>query len=634
MREKIQNRLALLGCGLLMTSAVTAQQGAADRPMQIERLNSHYVVNADGSYVETQEQAIKVLKDSALGYAKDASVTYSTSIQEAEVVSAYTLKANGRRIDVPPVNYQKSTHSGQQGDSPVYSDQTTLTVVFPELEVGDTTVFAYRLTAREPMFPGQFSMVQSYSPAAYYGQVRVTMDLPESLPVRWQSWQIEQSPERVAQGRRHLAFSWRNHAPVKPEALRDTTYKVERYPGFILSTFTSYAQIAQVYGDKADAKAAVTPRIQALADTIAGDAKEPREVARRLYEWVSREITYAGNCIGLGAVVPRDLDFVLDNKMGDCKDHATLLQALLKARGIDSTQALVNAGQTYELPEIPVASMVNHVINYVPSLDLYLDSTASIVPFGSLPDSVAGKPVLLVHGHRDGTRTPTVAQARREGQKLSSTLRIQPDGSVHGTQTIELSGQLAASVRNQFRDMSQDDANKIVRKVFAGRGLSATGTLRYPDPKPMLDTFSIEADFRVEQMLPASGGFPVASWFINMMDLKNVVLGQLGEPGEPQGESSCSATLLQEEFVYEFPDSMHIVAVPGDLSVDAEHLRYQSRYRREGQRVSVNRVFDDTTPGPLCSAEYNAQFDTQLRRLLPDLKAQIVYLESASAATR
>lgn len=65
--------------------------------------------------------------------------------------------------------------------------------------------------------------------------------------------------------------------------------------------------------------------------------------ARALYDWVATHITYAGNCIGIGAVVPRDLPFVLDNRMGDCKDHATLLQALLAARGIKSTQALVNA---------------------------------------------------------------------------------------------------------------------------------------------------------------------------------------------------------------------------------------------------------------------------------------------------
>ena len=37
--------------------------------------------------------------------------------------------------------------------------------------------------------------------------------------------------------------------------------------------------------------------------------------------------------MGIGAVVPRDMDVVLDAKMGDCKDHATVMQALLASHG-------------------------------------------------------------------------------------------------------------------------------------------------------------------------------------------------------------------------------------------------------------------------------------------------------------
>ncbi|MGO4779545.1 transglutaminase family protein, partial [Lysobacter sp. 2RAB21] len=141
-------------------------------------------------------------------------------------------------------------------------------------------------------------------------------------------------------------------------------YKVEDFPGYAFSTFRSYGQIAAAYGERALPKAAPTPRVRKLADEIAAGKKDQREVAKALYEWVSTNIQYAGNCIGLGAVVPRDQEFVLDNRIGDCKDHATLLQALLAAKNVPATQALINAGNVYQLPDIPVASSVNHVLNY------------------------------------------------------------------------------------------------------------------------------------------------------------------------------------------------------------------------------------------------------------------------------
>lgn len=54
-----------------------------------------------------------VLKDTAVEWAKRSSISYSTSAQRAEVIAAYTKKADGRRIDVPRDNYQSEVNSGK-----------------------------------------------------------------------------------------------------------------------------------------------------------------------------------------------------------------------------------------------------------------------------------------------------------------------------------------------------------------------------------------------------------------------------------------------------------------------------------------------------------------------------------------
>ena len=616
-------RIAALAC-LLLGSPLAAR--AAEPPLRIEREIVRYEVNADGSYAESRETAVKVLKDTALAAAKSASVGYSTSIQKAEIVAAYTLKPDGRRLPVPKGNYQLNTSRGRDGDSPFYSDETTLSVVFPDLAVGDTTVFAYRLVATQPMFAGHFSVIENFNPATYYGDVQVTIDAPAGLKAQHQSWQMAEARPRAGAGRQVVEWRWRNRKPVDPATLRDSVYNPERYPGYAWSTFADYAQIARVYGERATPKAAPTPRIRALADEIAGDAKEPREVARRLYEWVSRDISYAGNCIGLGAVVPRELDVVLDNRMGDCKDHATLLQALLGARGIDSTQALINAGSGYVLPRVPVASVVNHVINYLPAFDLYLDSTAATAPFDTLPSQLADKPVLLVDGHREDARTPK-RRAGNDWQKLWTTLAIQPDGSVKGRQKLELSGRLAVAAREQFRNMAPEDAPKLVKRYFANAGLRADGSVRHDDPKPMLEHFTVEAEFAVGEALPLSGGLALRPWFVSYAPVQTLVLGNAGDEEQPEGESNCGGILSEEEYELEFPAGVEIAAVPRDLSLQQGEVSYSATHRRDGQRLRIRRVLDDRTPGPVCSAEYNAQYARTMRQLLPSLRQQVVYVE-------
>ena len=118
------------------------------------------------------------------------------------------------------------------------------------------------------------------------------------------------------------------------------------------------------------------------------------------------------------------------------------MQALLAAKGIASTQALVNSGATYSLPKVPVLSMVNHVIVYVPSLNLFLDSTSATTPFGMYcPWADSDKPVLLVDGYKEGLRTPPIrAEGNRQVAKTEFT--IKPDGSVAGLDPGDVEGYL------------------------------------------------------------------------------------------------------------------------------------------------------------------------------------------------
>ena len=47
-----------------------------------------------------------------------------------------------------------------------------------------------------------------------------------------------------------------------------------------------------------------------------------------------------------------------------------LLEALLRAVGIESSPALVNAGSAMKLPALAIWSPINHVILHVTALDL------------------------------------------------------------------------------------------------------------------------------------------------------------------------------------------------------------------------------------------------------------------------
>src|SRR5690349_14261869 len=59
-----------------------------------ERYYSTYIVNADGTHVETHEKAVRVLAEQGIEEANSTSIRYSERLQDAEILEAYTLKAD------------------------------------------------------------------------------------------------------------------------------------------------------------------------------------------------------------------------------------------------------------------------------------------------------------------------------------------------------------------------------------------------------------------------------------------------------------------------------------------------------------------------------------------------------------
>ena len=325
------------------------------------KYHAYYYVNEDLTHTTRFDLETKVVDESAIQNFKSSKISYSTSIEKLEVHEAYNLKADGLRVDVPETNYQQNVNSGRDNKGPVFSDRTALTVVFPDVEVGDTISYSYTITTTEPMFPGHFSILDSFPTSYAYDDVKVILNVPADLDAKHQ---IRNLKESVLRQKNRTIYTWEyaNPKPRKEKREDFSVWNTETYPGFIYSTFPSYKEIVRAYADRAIPKAAVTPQIRSLAKEIIGAESDSREKARLLYEWVAQNITYAGNCIGVGAVVPHDTDFILDNRMGDCKDQATILQALLSAEGIKSTQALINAGSIYSLPETPTVTFIRVAI--------------------------------------------------------------------------------------------------------------------------------------------------------------------------------------------------------------------------------------------------------------------------------
>jgi transglutaminase-like putative cysteine protease len=606
-----------------LSSAVADPISESDLPVRYTSRNIAYDVNTDGSYAETQTWSAVILKESALEDCKEASVTFSTSVAKGEILEAYTIKKSGKRIDAPKSSYQVSAHDGYNSASPLYSDETTISVVFPDLAVGDTTVFSYRVVNREGMFPNQFSITHVFSRYTAYDDVDIKITAPVTMKLNHESYFLTALKPVEKDRKQILEWKYQNKVPEKWTPADAGIYAVGDEPSLYVSTFENYRQIAETYGARAIPKAAVTERVKALASKIVADRSAPASQAQAVYEWVAKNISYAGNCIGIGSVVPRDLDVVLDNKMGDCKDHATLLQALLAAIHIDSEPALVNAGSLYELPKVPVVSVINHVINYLPGMKLFLDSTSSEMPFGMLHVSLSEKPVLLVKHFQEGMKTPSMAQHGHE-QVMRSKIRINPDGTATGTVRVRLKGNPAIIARAFMRNLRGDQEDYVVSKIIEVQGFHGTGKLQKDDPTELLDVYDYSITFQLKDLLNVASttGMPIRPVTSSFLPV-DIFLRDAYEP-LPKKPLPCSGGHSVEEYIYEFPASEKIVGIPKDYEFSSPAVYYKASYQKTGNTLKVIRELRDKTTSSLCSAAFTESYRKSARTIIRDTKSQLL----------
>lgn len=571
--------LCLLLWPLLGLQPVCARETGVDRHVR------HFVVEPSGAYLLTVEQTQTILERTALPEHARYEIGYNQALEDIIAIDAYAEKADGRRLAVQPHQIRDQPQAASI-DAPMFQTMRLKTIEFPDVEAGDRVAVRYVVRRHTPLFPGHFEDLTS----AHFQRQRdllVVYDMPAAMLLHADATGF--APMTVADlpapsaGKRRYAWRYLDGAHVPPEA-RSVSY-LDYGKRLAVSTFADYAALARAYQDRTGAHALPDDTVAALATRVTGDAIEPRARAIALSDWVRHNVRYVAVYLGPGGVVPHAAASVLTNRYGDARDHTTLLVALLASAGIDSTVALVNNGNAYQLPAVPTLDVLNHAIVYVPSLQLYLDSTAASVAGGFLPAALLGKPAVL-------TRSGEFAMLPFFQQAHSRTLTqftIQSDGSSRLTVTRTGSGALA----ELYRDVTGGNAAIPLRSA-------SNGFTQLPGRARLATTYDLRGS------------------------LGEAIFTFTQEP-ERRQDFVCPAIDAEDEVRFHLPTRSRVLALPRAMHVDDANFAYHSRYARRGALVTVKRQLKFRHTAATCTPDDYRRMRPALERMLRDLRSQVVF---------
>ena len=615
------NTLGRLALALLMWLAAFAVAHAQFAPpvttvRELQRLH----VRADGSYTQYLEQQMRIETEQGVRNDSELRLYYNAALEDLEVLEAYTLQPDGRRVAVPPDRIRTQ----EAVEEAMYSDDKVRVIIYPQVMPGSQLVLRARSVVHTPAFPGHFHWAEHFSPHRRYENF--TLELSHDAGIR-----LRVAADRVAgaeqpaepgdsPGTRRYRFQFRQTQALAPE--RFQTDLSDFVPHVHITSFASYADLANAYQERARPMARLTPEIAALARTLVAGAMDDATRVRRLYNWVSRNIRYVAVYAGAGGYVPHEAQSILDNRYGDCKDHVVLLEALLQAVGIDSSPALINASRAYGLPGLPLPDPFDHVITYVPALDLFLDSTSSFTPMGSLPSSDQDKPVLLT---ATGTlaRTPA-SSAERDGSDTQVWLQLQGDGRVTGRSLQRLRGAQEVVSRQAHFDGAGEEPVDRVNRMLARYGETGTGTFEPGDPTDLDMPWQVNARFELDPLVnvrgPAAMTVPVGlvgGYIRHLMAFKPQANRRF--PGY------CASVQHTEQIELAFAPGTQVTRIPPDVAYSRGPLSYQSSYRLAGDVLQVRRQYTVRRASSVCLEQDDRDWLALSEWLQRDLRAQVFF---------
>lgn len=377
--------------------------------------------------------------------------------------------------------------------------------VFKNLQAGD--IILAEGSTEQPMpdeIPGELLHIGILSWPAPVVRATTELLLPRQQPIYAACNRVDcQHTTRDTGDLKLLTWQW--HDLPKIEAYEDAAPEnYDAYAWLMLGSAPDWSRVAEWYERKTYCRTEPNYEVLDCARQLIRPDMSDEEVVETLHTFITKEVNYSFVPFLNTNYVPKKPSATLSGKVGDCKDVATLMIALLRERGIPAWYTLVSTHTFSDREPRPTLYIFNHAIVAYQLKDKplqFADLTTDYFPSGVLPDGDCGAWGLVIRpGETALRRLPDHAL-----DPAVSRIEISAKASVDVEGNLLLDGQMlrygtaAGNWREVLIPATATDRTKKISQYFGG------GVLHHLDVEALefsnLD--SINAPLRTQMRLRA-----------------------------------------------------------------------------------------------------------------------------------
>ena len=194
-----------------------------------------------------------------------------------------------------------------------------------------------------------------------------------------------------------------------------------------------------------------------------------REKARIIYDYLQKNFRYVSIQLGIGGLKPFPADFTDKKKYGDCKGLSNFMKAALKAVGVKSCLAIINAEYNSEPvdPDFPENGF-NHAILCIPQAkdSIWLECTSNKTDFGILGSFTENKNALLITDDGGVLVSTPVSLAKENLLTAKTFAQILENGSGTSETIFNSTGAYKLEMATNLIDENKDDQKEFLIHSF------------------------------------------------------------------------------------------------------------------------------------------------------------------------
>lgn len=547
------------------------------------------LAHSNGTTSEYTHQITRVLREEGARQLATFRLSYYSANQRGRILSCKVRHADGT-VEQPRLR--------------------GATVALPMLQPGDVVEVRGRVDDLAPTFFGDYFGLEHRFTApdgAPVARSALTVVAMPGRTYRWQGCNGAGEPQRTPLdgGGERLDWELRDLPRDEPEPWR--AMAKERDPLVRVTTYRDWNHFAGWWWNLIEKQIDVSPAMRDKVRELCADAASPAQKLDALYRFVVTDVRYEAWEFGVHGYKPYNTSVIFERRHGDCKDKALLLCALLREVSIVARPVLIYADERRSEDDLslPLVHHFNHCIVWVPEQDgiagHFLDGTAQFHPSSIVPTMDQGAEVLVVD-RGDGTlQTVPRPPAAENLDAATFVVELRADGSAAVQMQQAPQGNAAVGLRYQLASAQATLRERLERQLLSRFGKVTMRSVSPSDPADLGAPAQLQANFDAQALAQTEGRTLRFDAKFDSRELQRFV----ASPERTAPLLLGAPWRHHERIELRLPPGMHAPSLPEAAHQRTPFGEYSLQWRREGDRVVVERSLEVTVPR-VAAADYAA----------------------------